>query len=250
MRRIARTPLLTFSCWRRTYSRTIPQSAGVPSLKPGMKSCPRTGLPNYWRVQAVGAFGSYRAVLMHLLQAAQDASELKTALKLAGCEASMVEASPALRLKCCAFDSEWLDRRLRLLPEDSTPWRGLDLRALNQLHAGQRSVDLWPLLSSQLLVVSSPVRELGRFSLFQQEEEVNLLDLECQRSSHGILFWLEAEALSVDWYQVLISKDQKALSELRHLRFGLVLLPEAALVGEALSVTLRLESDGNIIVSK
>eukprot|EP00913_Durusdinium_trenchii_P021785 g20468.t1 len=175
----------------------------------------------------------------HFAQAARDAEALRTAgLSL------HLTASPPLR--CAAFRSESLVRRLQPLPEDCAAWRGLDLRALNQLHEGQRSVDVWHLKAAGLLSMSSNSLELGEVDWYLDQEVEGTL--QCHERFDGLLLWLEpCQAPCPDCYDALVSDEPLRVSDLRHHRFGVLVVPQQVPAGEVF-VHLRLRRDGDVEV--
>ncbi|CAE6964930.1 Art7 [Symbiodinium natans] len=104
-----------------------------------------------------------------------------------------VAAPGSWTLCAAAFESEWLARRLRPLPSDLAPWEGIDLRALNTLHAGQPSsgfsIDVFPLVSNKMLqVVSQSVEVMHLPCTWESQLEAwHSVELSLQRPAHGIL---------------------------------------------------------------
>ncbi|CAE6932157.1 Art7, partial [Symbiodinium sp. CCMP2592] len=139
-------------------------------------------------------------------------------------------------LHAAAFESEWLARRLRPIPNDLDPWQGIDLRALNALHAGQPksgfSADVFPLVSTKMLRIVSHSAEVLQLPCRWESrlEDWQSIELSVQRPAHGVLLWIQPKALAaatdIKLYDALTASD-KATSLLRHERFGVALLDEA-----------------------
>ncbi|CAE7462176.1 Prmt7, partial [Symbiodinium sp. CCMP2456] len=154
------------------------------------------------------------------------------ALETAGLK---VHAPPcSWTLHAAAFESEWLARRLRPVPNDLDPWQGIDLRALNALHAGQPksgfSADVFPLVSANMLRIVSRSAEVLQLSCrWDRLEDWQSIELSVQRPAHGVLLWIQPKVLAatdIKWYDALTSGE--AMSLLRHERFGVVLAEAAA----------------------
>ncbi|CAE7350690.1 Art7 [Symbiodinium microadriaticum] len=155
------------------------------------------------------------------------------ALQTAGLK---VHAPPcSWTLHAAAFESEWLARRLLPVPNDLDPWQGIDLRALNRLHAGQPksgfSADVFPLVSANMLRIVSRSAEVLQLPCHWESrlEDWQSIELSVQRPAHGVLLWVQPKVLAatdINWYDALTSGE--AMSLLRHERFGVVLAEAAA----------------------
>eukprot|EP00439_Symbiodinium_sp_Y106_P075315 s312_g14.t2 len=142
-------------------------------------------------------------------------------------------------LHAAAFESEWLARRLRPIPNDLDPWQGIDLRALNALHAGQPksgfSADVFPLVSTKMLRIVSHSAEVLHLPCRWDSrlEDWQSIELSVQRPAHGVLLWIQpksptrALAQGIQWEPPWSSPQTREVDQLTWARLAIPSAGEA-----------------------